>query len=183
VSEASQEMLDRMFSNGVYNFGFIQVNSLPEMVNMTSFIAIASAFKNYFAIILVAIFISAYLKEEYENGGIRNFVIKGFNKNQILLSKYIAIMVALIMFLFVYFLGYCIMATCVFGRLLLDVTLIFKIITFLSVQIFLIISFASVCFVTAIFTRRITVVIINASMVLLGNMAINIIGILTKAFQ
>jgi len=180
ISEASQEMLDRMLSNGVYNFGVIQVNTLPEMLNMTSLTAISSAFKNYFAIMLSAVFISMYLKEEHENGGIRNFVMKGFNKNQVLLSKYLATMAALALFLCAYFLGVIVMSMGMFGSLSLDSQFLIELALFFAVQVFLVASFASICFATAIFTQKATVVIINASMVLLGDMAINMMGLLTK---
>jgi len=181
ASEAPQEMLDRMLSNGVYNFGVIQVNTLPEMLNMTSFTAIASAFKNYFAIMLSAIFISVYLREEYANGGIRNFIMKGYSRSQVLLSKYLVTVIVLVAFLCSYFFGFVCTSLGVFGGVSFTNIAPIKFLAFFLVQVFLLVSFASICFTTAIFTKSIMVVIANASMVLLGDMAINMISILTRA--
>ena len=180
VSDAPQEMLDKMLSNGVYNFGFIQVADISDMVHMTSGLAISSAFKNFFTIIFSATFVSMYLMDEYKNGGIRNFIIKGYSRNKVLFSKYITTVVALVLFLLVYFVGYCCTAIIMFDPSPMSGAGITQFILFFIIQVFLIVSFASICFATAIFTQRVSIVILNAGMVLLGEMAINIMNLLTK---
>jgi hypothetical protein len=186
VVSAPEELIERMLINGVYNFGFIQVDSISDLTNMSSDFVIASAFKNYSPLILAVVFISMYLKSELEpdsnkgNGGTRNFLLKGFDRNQVFLSKYIVIMLALAFMLCLHFLGYCIMSNFVFKVASLSAFSILDFVAFFITEIFLIISFGSICFATVIFFPHGAVVLLNASMVLIGNIFINVIMIMTS---
>jgi hypothetical protein len=76
-----------MTLGNTYNFGFIQVNSLSELHNMTPAFVISSAFKNYCPTVGVAIFISIYIRKEFSYGGIRNVLLKGFVRKDVLNAK------------------------------------------------------------------------------------------------
>jgi hypothetical protein len=183
-SVMSPEMLNQMLSNGEYNFGFIQVKDISDLINMTSIFAISSSFKNYFVMISIAVFISLYLRPEFKkdgNGGVRNFLLKGIERYKLILSKYIVIVIATALSSCIYFTGYCCMSMFIFGGLKANATLLLHIIGYLTTQMLLLISFASICFMMVICIQRSIVIFANASMVLLGTMVINIIMILTNS--
>jgi len=179
-TEAPQEFLDQMLVGGVYNFGFIQINNISDLANMTSLLAISAAFTNFGFLILMALFVSKYMKAEFENGGIRNFLLKGFNRNKILLSKYIAMLIAVTIMVCVYFFVYCVASFIIFGVIGLDSAFAFSMVAFFVTQLFLIISFSTICFSTLFLSRNISIIILNAGMVIAGAMAINMIRILSN---
>lgn len=180
VMESPRELLDQMIFGGVYNFGFIQVNELSELENMTPVFIISSAFKNFSPIVLLAVFVSGYLKSEFNNGGIRNFLLKGFSRRQVFLSKYIAIVVAILFLLLIYFLAYCFMAVILFEGSSLSGLWVLRIIAFFISQFFLLVSFSTICFMMVVLVPHRATVLFNASMVVVGTMTVNLVMLFTN---
>ncbi|MDR2531558.1 MAG: ABC transporter permease [Oscillospiraceae bacterium] len=180
IGEIPQELLDRTITDGMYNFGVIQFHDTSELQNIDSGIVISFAFRNLFPLVFVAIFISLYVIKEFEYGGIRNFFLKGFSRKRVFISKYAVLMGAVAATICVYFFGYCIATVFIFGMPGTDNINIARILAFLAIQIFLYISFASICFMLAILIRRNLVIFINASMVVMGTMTLNMIMVLTN---
>ncbi|MDR0918293.1 MAG: ABC transporter permease subunit [Oscillospiraceae bacterium] len=180
TTNAPKDLVEQMVMNGVYNFGFIKVDSISDLTAMTSIFVMTSAFTNYCPLILVAIFISKFINTEFENGGIRNFLLKGYNRNEVIFSKYIASMTIIATIMLTYFLIYCVMSTIIFSYTSISIHFFLDLVAFLFAEIFLIISFATLCFSISMFSQRRTTVLLNASMVLLGDMFIKVILIMTN---
>ena len=174
------EILEQIHSNGVYNIGFIQFNDISDLLNISSDFVIYSSFKNYFPLIYLAIFITIYILKEFQYGGIRNFLLKGFNRTIVIFSKYVALMTCIALNIVIYFFCYCVTSIIAFGPPNVGNIKIMQIIIFLTIQIFLYISFASICIMLVILIQHNTVIFINASMVIMGTMIINLIMIITN---
>ena len=180
INDVPMELLEQMRFNNMYTFGFIQVNEISELSDMTSFFVISSAFKNFSPTIAVAIFVSVFLKNEFKNGGIRNFLLKGFERKDVLLSKYLIISLVVAFGMILYIVGYILASLILFSNEGFMNYSIINLLIFFVLEIFLHISFATICFMTSIRIKNHLTAFLNASMVVGGTMFINNLRVFTN---
>lgn len=181
IHTISYELIARMRFNNMYNFGFFQIGDIQALNDMTSFTVISSAFRNYTPTVGVAAFVSIFIKKEFSSGGMRNFLLRGYERKNVLFAKFTILLAGIILAIALYLIGYVFAAVILFDTQDMFRYPTLQTFIFFGRGILIHLSFATICFMTSIcMSKNSLVIIMNASAVVAGTMFINNLLVLSS---